>query len=137
MNLIELFNNIENNMSLGKTLKDCIEYLDLYNANDYLNYIKKDKNKYNRNVVISNKNIELVVITWSKGQTSGYHGHPGDCIYKIIENSIEEEKLDVDNKIINKVYNEGDVGYINNSIGVHNMIARVDAVTLHVYSPPF
>lgn len=137
MNLIELFYNIEYKISLGCTLKDCLQILNLYNDDDYINYIKKDEKKYNRDVVISNKDIELVIITWSKGQKSGYHGHPGDCIFKIIENNIGEEKLDLNNNIQKKVYKEGDIGYINNSIGTHNMIASVDAVTLHIYSPPF
>jgi len=137
MNLIELFYNIEYKISLGWTLKDCLEILNLYNGDDYINYVKKNKNKYNRHVVISNKNIELVIITWSKGQNSGYHSHPGDCIFKIIENNIVEEKLDLTNKIIEQVYKEGDIGYINNSIGIHNMISIVDTVTLHIYSPPF
>jgi hypothetical protein len=136
MNLIELFTMIENKISLGNSLKDCADILNLYNSKDYAQYVKKNKNKYNRKVVISNKKMELVVITWSKGQSSGYHRHPGECIFKIIENSILEEKKCKDTNI-NHIYNTGDIGYIDNSIGIHNMIAMSDAVTLHIYSPPF
>jgi hypothetical protein len=32
---------------------------------------------------------------------------------------------------------EADIGYIDNSIGIHNMTALYDTVTLHIYSPPF
>jgi hypothetical protein len=136
MSLIDLFTMIENKISLGNSLKDCADILSLYNSKDYTNYVKKDENKYNRKVVISNKDIELVIITWSNGQSSGFHGHPGECIFKVLENTIHEEKKCKD---INKerIYNIGDIGYIDNSIGIHNMIAVTDAVTLHIYSPPF
>ena len=136
MNLIDLFTIIENKISLGNSLKDCVDILNLYNSKDYSNYVIKNENKYNRKVVISNKDIELVIITWSNGQSSGFHGHPGECIFKVLENTIHEEKKC---KNMNKehIYNIGDIGYIDNSIGIHNMIAVSDAVTLHIYNPPF
>jgi|688.fasta_scaffold167600_2 hypothetical protein len=136
MSLIDLFSTIEHKISLGNTLKDCIDIVNMYNSKDYTHYVKKNENKYNRAVVISNKDIELVIITWSMGQSSGFHGHPGECIFKVLENSIHEENKSKD---INteRVYYEGDIGYIDNSIGIHNMTALYDTVTLHIYSPPF
>jgi len=136
MNLIDLFSTIEHKISLGNTVKDCIDIVNMYNSNDYTDYVKKNENKYNRAIVISNKDIELVIITWSMGQSSGFHGHPGECIFKVLENSINEENKSADINTY-RVYYEGDVGYINNSIGIHNMTALSDTVTLHIYSPPF
>lgn len=137
MNLIELFSIIDHKLSLGCSLKDCGALLHEYNSDDYLSYVKPDENKYSRQVVISNQRAELVVITWRQGQTSGFHGHPGDCIFKMLQNCMNEEKIDPNNKIIEHVYNEKESGYICNAIGIHNMTASSDAVSLHVYSPPF
>jgi hypothetical protein len=136
MSLIDLFCLIENKISLGNTLKDCADIINMYNSKDYIDYVKKNENKYNRKVVISNKEMELVIITWSIGQSSGFHGHPGECIFKVLENSIHEEKKCIDINT-SRIYNTGDIGYIDNSIGIHNMIAMSDAVTLHIYSPSF
>jgi hypothetical protein len=136
MNLIDLFNQIEHKISSGDNLQDCIELLKIYDSEDYIQYIKKNENKYYRNVVISNKQIELVIITWCSGQSSGFHGHPGECIFKVLENSINEEVINEDSKI-EHTYCSGNIGYIDNSIGFHNMTAINDTVTLHIYSPPF
>jgi hypothetical protein len=160
MNLIELFNRIESNIINGNTLKDCSSIIKDYNETDYIKYIQKDTNKYYRNIVMKNENIELVVITWSKGQSSGFHGHPGECIFKVLENEITEELLTINTNTINttdttntpdtinntntintpdttNVYNRGDIGYIDNSIGTHRMVSPEDSVTLHIYYPPF
>ena len=136
MSLIDLFSTIEHKISLGNTLKDCTDIINMYNSNDYINYVKKNKHKYNRAVVISNKKMELVIITWSLGQSSGFHGHPGECIFKVLENSIHEENK-CNNVNTEREYYKGDIGYIDNSIGIHNMTALYDTVTLHIYSPPF
>ena len=136
MNLQDLFSMVENKISLGNSLKDCEDIINMYNSKDYNKYVKKNENKYNRNVVFSNKEIELVIITWCNGQSSGFHGHPGECIFKVLENSIHEEKKCTDINTV-RIYNTGDIGYIDNSIGIHNMIAITDTVTLHIYSPPF
>jgi hypothetical protein len=136
MNLIDLFNQIDHKISSGDNLQDCIKLLKTYDSKDYIHYIKKNENKYHRNVVISNKQIELVIITWSSGQSSGFHGHPGECIFKVLENSINEEIIKGDLRIEHR-YNPNNIGYIDNSIGFHNMAAINDTVTLHIYSPPF
>lgn len=136
MNLQDLFSMIENKISSGECIKNSIDLIKMYNSIDYKKYVKKNENKYNRTVVFSNKKIELVIITWCNGQSSGYHGHPGECIFKVLENSILEEKLR-DHDYKERIYNVGDVGYIDNSIGIHNMIATSDTVTMHIYSPPF
>ena len=136
MSLIDLFSTIEHKISLGHRLKDCADIINLYNSNDYTNYVKKNINKYNRSIVISNNEMELVIITWSMQQSSGFHGHPGECIFKVLENSIHEENQ-CENVNTKRVYNEGDIGYIDNSIGIHNMTALYDAVTLQIYSPAF
>jgi len=137
MNLTQLFSIIDHKISSGGSLKDCQPHMHDYDCDDYLAYVKPDENKYSRQVVYSNKQVEMVVITWRQGQTSGYHGHPGNCIFKILENRMNEELIDPDNKIVDNVYTEGEIGYICNSIGIHNMIAPSDAVSLHIYSPPF
>ena len=154
MNLIELFNRIESNIINGNTLEDCFSIINDYNGSDYIDYIHKDTNKYYRNIVMKNRNIELVVITWSKGQSTCFHSHPGECIFKVLENEITEELLkntpdssntantpDTTNLTnttnTTNVYNTGDIGYIDNSIGTHRMLSSNDSVTLHIYYPPF
>ena len=136
MKLIDLFNQIEHKILSGDKLKDCIELLNIYDSKDYISYVNKNENKYNRKVVSSNNQIELVIITWCRGQSSGFHGHPGECIFKVLENSIHEKVMNGDIQI-ESTYKTGNVGYIDNLIGTHNMTALNDAVTLHIYSPPF
>jgi len=137
MLLIELFHIIENNINQGKTLKECKELLQNYNEVDYLQYVTKNINKYNRHTVYKNDKIELVIITWNKGQSSGFHSHPGECIFKILENQMNEIIKKDESIIQTNMYYIDDIGYIDNDIGIHNIVAVEDTVTLHIYSPPF
>ena len=137
MLLIELFNTIEKNINLGKTLKECMTLLQDYNRVDYLQYVSKNIKKYNRHTVYKNDRIELVIITWTKGQSSGFHSHPGECIFKVLENQMSEIIKKDESIFESNIYHIGDIGYIDNDIGIHNMTAIDDSVTLHLYSPPF
>jgi hypothetical protein len=137
MLLIELFNTIEKNINLGKTLKECMTLLEDYNASDYKQYVKQNAKKYNRQIVYKNDTIELVIITWSKDQSSGFHSHPGECIFKVLENNMSEIIKKNEKIIQTNIYNINDIGYIDNNIGIHNMLAMDDSVTIHLYSPTF
>ena len=137
MLLIELFHTIEKNINQGKTLKECKELLQNYNEVDYLQYVTKNIKKYNRHTVYKNERIELVIITWTKGQSSGFHSHPGECIFKILDNEMSEIIKKDESIIQTNMYHIDDIGYIDNDIGIHNMVAVEDTVTLHLYSPPF
>jgi len=137
MLLIELFHTIENNIKQGKTIKECTTLLHDYNEIDYKQYITKNTKKYNRHILYKNDQIELVIITWCKGQSSGFHSHPGECVFKILQNQMSEIIKKDENIIKTNMYYKDDIGYIDNNIGIHNMTAVDDSITLHIYSPPF
>jgi len=59
-----------------------------------------DNNKYNRNTVYENENIEMVIISWNNNQKSGLHDHPKNgCLMKILDGELNEyiynEKLNL------------------------------------------
>ena len=136
MNLIELFYTIENEMAHGASLKDCLLLLNSYEGTDYKNYVNYRPEKYHRGVVMKTPHLELVVISWSEGNETGFHGHPGECIFNVLDGKLHEELLTEKNSKMS-VYNRGDIGYIDNSIGTHKVWTTIKAITLHLYSPPF
>jgi hypothetical protein len=119
-------------------IKDCQDLIANYNGDDYLKGVHINPDKYNRYIVYKNREIEIVIVTWASNQQSGFHGHPGECIFRVLEGVILEELKpvgSVENQI--SIFNAGDCGYINNSIGQHYMYSQNGAVSLHIYSPPF
>jgi len=111
---------------------------------------------YTRNLVFSNEHFELMVICWKSGQGSRIHNHADShCWMTILHGQMVEEifKLigttqkptslpqgDCPNieKIGCRKHLIGDVGYMNDSIGLHVMrtCELSDGVSLHVYAPP-
>ena len=136
MNLIELFYTIENKMAEGASLKDCLLLFNSYEGTDYKNYVNYTPEKYHRGVVMKTPQLELVVMGWLEGNETGFHGHPGECIFKVLDGNLNEELL-TENQPKMSVYNRGDIGYIDNSIGTHKVWTTRKAITLHLYSPPF
>lgn len=137
MKLSDIWDEINYRMGKGLYIRNCQDLLAEYDGDDYLHGVRVDSKKYHRYVVYKNKEMEMVIITWAPNQQSGFHGHPGECIYRVLEGDILEELISKggENKI--SIFSPGDTGYIDNSIGKHNMYSSLGAVTLHIYSPPF
>ena len=137
MLLLQLFNTIDKNLKNGIKLKNMIEILKNYNGSDWKEYIKLNKIRYNRNIVYKNNNLELIIVTWNKNQSTEIHEHPKNgCLFKILQGNIDEylynDKIQFNNYKIN------DIKYIDNSIGKHKMINDDEiCISLHLYSPPY
>lgn len=137
LTLEDLCDNIINRLENGYQIKDCLDLLEDYRGTDYIKGIHIDDRKYNRHVVFKSDELELVIMTWAPNQASGFHGHPGECIFKVLEGIMLEDLIDrVDGRKLS-VFKQGDCGYIDNSIGRHNVYTDEGAVSLHIYSPPF
>ncbi len=99
---------------------------------DYSKFVKLNHNRYNRCSVFKNNKLELAILTWLPGQTSGFHKHNNQCVFKVLENTISEEFLCGSKK----TFRTGEIGYIAEP-SVHNMsnlTAFTHTVTLHIYT---
>ncbi len=137
--LSELYEYLDKNY-LYDNLKKYLSIIEKYNGIDYIKYINFDNNKYNRIKLdnYSNDKFELILICWSKDQTTKIHSHSENgCLMKILEGEIEE--IIYDNKInfINKnIYKKDNVTFIHNDLGYHKIKANKNSISLHLYSPP-
>jgi len=154
INLTQLINIIKNNIELIKICKkdkdcNCINnILKKYDGNidELKQYIYFDKNKnYTRNLISTdNESYSLMLLCWNKNKFSPIHNHPCDgCWLKIIQGSIQEIRYNISDNKLNEIYNnktsEG-VFYMHDSIGLHkigNPDMNIDAITIHLYAPPF
>ena len=139
MSLQVLFNSINNNVKNGIKLDKLKDLIYKYNSTDWKQFIKLNPVKYNRHIVFKNENVELLVVTWNKNQSTKIHGHPKNgCLFKILEGYIDEHKYENDDKTVINTFKQNDVGYIDNSIGYHKMVNDDNiCVSLHIYSPPY
>jgi cysteine dioxygenase len=145
MNIIsleDLFNNISQKIEKGEKLQNLSDLLKNYSGSDWKNYVSFNKNKYTRNLVKKDNNIEIIIICWNEGQISGVHDHPKNgCLMKVLEGMLKEDIYYVNNKITkykhSKVGILNDIFYQEGSTGLHNIVNyKNKTITLHVYSPP-
>ncbi|XP_039256239.2 cysteine dioxygenase type 1-like [Styela clava] len=127
-------------------------YMSEYKSNpsDWHKYAKFDAHKYTRNLVdIGNGKYNLILLCWGEGHGSSIHDHSDShCFYKMLGGSLTETLYEWPKgkkKTVMKQKNsfslkENEVGYINDSYGLHrveNKSHTERAVSLHLYSPPF
>lgn len=123
-------------------LKDYIPILSQYQGEDWKEYVKYDPNSYCKELVYKSKLYDIYVISWSKGTGAKIHDHSENgCIFKIISgNGLIEKVYKPSNLTLIKtnVLDQGDCGYICNSIAYHsiNNPTETTCVSLHIYSPP-
>ena len=116
------------------------ELLDNYTNNDWKKHVKLCDSKYNRELIYTSHEYDLVIITWCKNQGCAIHNHPKNgCTVKILQNSITEELYEPENMSLvqSKIYEEGQIMYIDDTIGYHRMCNKEDSpcISLHVYAP--
>ena len=138
--LSDVYFEIKAGLRVGRKLSEYTGLLSLVNIDhsEISRYIVLDTSGYHRSVVIRDRMLEMAIITWMSGQESDVHGHPGDCIYKMLKGSLREDLYNR-KAIKRRTIVEGDCGYICDGIGYHNVKndSGTYAVSLHVYSPPF
>ena len=146
MNLKELKNILTNTYkklnehNLQEIRKDVKNILKKYNESDWKTYVKIGSSKYNRELIYTSPEYDLVIITWSKNQGCAIHNHPENgCTVKILQNNITEELYEPDTLKLKQMntYNSNDIMYIDDSLGYHRMCNKNDneCVSLHVYAP--
>lgn len=103
---------------------------------------------YTRNLVHTDgKNYTLLMLCWNSGRESSIHDHPCEgCFIKTLRGCIRETRYrvipesDEIRKSQVKFFNEGQVSFMHDSIGLHkigNPCKDTGSVTLHLYTPPF
>ena len=103
---------------------------------------------YTRNLVCTDHmNYTLILMCWNPGKESHPHNHPCDgCFVRTIRGCIRETRFEAhpETNELRKTgvgfCNEGQVTFINDSMGLHkigNPNRDVGAVSLHLYTPPF
>ena len=140
--LPKLFKVVDRLLGQNNTLKSFQGIINQYTGDDWKQFVKVDKEIYNRCTIKKNEEMELVVVTWGVGQDTPKHGHPtGGCVFKVLQGNFKEKfykKMSDSKHVVNR-RNQGDLGYIDNSLGFHiveNDSQKI-AVSLHIYSPPF
>jgi cysteine dioxygenase len=111
-----------------------------YAGNDWRLHRVFNTRRYNRIPLdyLKNSEIEFVIITWKKGQSAPLHNHPEHgCIVKILQGNLTEFLYDFKRELKNvKHCGVNSVTYMDDTIGLHEVVATEDTVSLHIYSPP-
>ena len=107
--LKELFDNITTKHDAGISLEEMLNIVDSYEGMDWKYYINFGE-KYTRNLIYSDKNIEMLLICWDSEQSSGVHDHPqGGCIMRVMSGHLDEHLYDPDLKLLKINYFKTDV----------------------------
>ncbi|XP_039614891.1 cysteine dioxygenase type 1 isoform X3 [Polypterus senegalus] len=120
------------------------------NPHEWMKYGKFDQFRYTRNLVDEgNGKFNLMILCWGEGHGSSIHDHTDShCFLKLLQGQLKETLFDwPDNKVrqgmtkkSERILKENQCAYINDSIGLHrveNVSHTEQAVSLHLYSPPF
>ena len=137
-----LITNITDNYKADKNLLSIAKYLEVYQGQDWKNYVVQNYNYY-KNLVFRNDDLEIYIITWISGASSRIHDHPEKgCLLKVLQGELTETEYTKDDLDINykntKTLKKDDIGFqISNTIlhKINNMMKDI-AVSLHIYSKP-
>jgi len=134
--LIESLNNCEKS-----SYQDVLENLEL-DLEDVKEYCIWDNNKYNRNLVYSSENYQLLILCWQQEQFSSIHNHGGkDCFMYVVNGSIQENIYQLNQNVLiacqENIYKKNSNSYIIDSMGMHSIkCVSKQAATLHIYAKP-
>lgn len=102
---------------------------------------------YTRNLIATDhETYALMLLCWNRGKYSPIHDHPSDgCWVRHVQGRVHEVRYRVDaegGRLVETANAELKAGvtYMDDSLGLHkigNPDAHVDAITLHLYSPPY
>lgn len=93
---------------------------------------------YTRNLIYSTDKYSLLLLCWNKNSSSVIHNHnSSECFFKCLRGTLLEEQYCWNDEFLkSSAYEQGDIGYINDSIAKHKMYTKDGAVSLHFYFPP-
>ena len=139
--LDELFTSLTHSYPGGcESIAPLIPIVEKYCGDDWRQFISFNSLKYNRIPLnhLKNRDIEFVLIAWSKGQMAPLHNHPQNgCIVKILSGNISEFQYDMHRELKEiRHCREGDITYMDDTLGLHEVVATDNSISLHIYSPP-
>ena len=105
----------------------------------YSNYLKEGINRFK--IHESPDLFEIILIGWKPNAISSIHDHSKNgCIYYMLQGSLHEKRFNTKtkNEYSNTLLKQGDINYIDNTIGYHSMSnnTKMNVFSLHIYSPP-
>lgn len=137
-----LFSRINSQLKNEQKLKSLKNILEEYEGIDWKHYVSFNDDKYTRNTVFRNDDIELIIISWNNNQISEIHDHPENgCLMKVLQGELYEHIYEINENEINLVNvrncKEGSIGYQEGAFGLHDIVNKDNkTVSLHIYSPP-
>lgn len=104
-------------------------------------YLPLKPTGYQRMPIHEEQLFKLYYIKWGENIYSGIHGHPNKrCFFKTLEGTLQEDIYirkfgNYYDKRHGIVHNRNSVGYIDDTVGFHNIIntGEKDAYSLHLY----
>lgn len=135
--LISILNPL---ISSNKCLLDILEIIKSFDfsAINIDSFLTQDpeKTSLQRNLLFRNSNYEIYLLVWPSNFCKDYHYHPRNgCILHVLKGQLLE--IIKNNNIENHYLRDcGETSYIDNSLGIHKIIALEDSISLHIYSPP-
>jgi hypothetical protein len=93
-------------------------------------------NSYQKTLLFRNDLFDIYQINWNKNSITPVHNHPQNgCILKIISGKLQESIFNP-NLISTNLLSTNQISYIDDSLGLHQIQALEDTISLHIYSPP-
>ena len=136
LSITDLINKIKdvNDFSLSRDI------LEDYQGDDWMEYVKINDERYNKEKVYENDSFEILILTWGLNQKADKHNHAENgCYLKVLEGELEETLYDNElNEMETRELTKNQISYMNNNIGLHCIKNKSDeiAVSIHIYSPP-
>jgi predicted metal-dependent enzyme (double-stranded beta helix superfamily) len=118
--------------------------LQSYVGDDWKHHCCFSSEKYQRNRIYINDQIEILLICWDINQKSCVHDHPENgCLVRLMEGELREDcyKLSDENKLVLVSSYDipiGGISFKKGTTGLHSIINPSDkrSCSLHIYSPP-
>lgn len=141
--LDNIFTYIYHQLHEKKDLESCKTILKLYNASDYVQYIREGEYNdygYKRILVDKCSLFDMYILMWKPGAQSPIHNHPEHgCYMKVLHGELDEYVFDR-NCNIHSMYarEEHYIGFMKKDYMLHSIENNTDsiAISLHIYSPP-
>ena len=137
--LKDLCSKLVEEFSNTNSLKSMTNLVAKYNGKDWQDYITFTNESYNRILIFQSAYFDAYLICWLTNQKTKIHDHPSQgCLMKVLDGKLEENMYKNNNDltfISSNILDTNEIGYrINNQI-LHQIIAKSNSVSLHIYSP--
>jgi len=113
---------------------------------EYKPYAHFSKEHYTRNCIARNKDYELILLCWEKGQETPVHCHNNqECWVYVVKGEFDEQRFVESEKPSEEIeveaemqLEEDEVSYMNDDMGYHSLTNINDgkSMSLHLYMNP-